>query len=181
MPTVKVWDILVRVLHWSLVVSFAVAWVTHEDASSLHYNAGYIVLAIVAVRFLWGFVGSRYARFHQFITSPGATVSYALAVARNAAPRYLGHNPLGGWMIITLLGLAFVTSGTGWLLTTDSYHEVEWMEELHETGSNLMLLCILLHVLGVIFTSWHQGENLVAAMFTGKKRAHEDADAAPGK
>lgn len=100
---VKVWDIGVRLFHWSLVVLFAVAYVTGEMEGSAHAAAGYAVLALLLFRLAWGLVGTRHARFADFVYGPVATWRYAKALLARRPPHYLGHNPLGGWMVVALL------------------------------------------------------------------------------
>jgi cytochrome b len=89
--TVKVWDRLVRVFHWSLVAGFSVAWITAEEWNDVHEWSGYAVAGLVAIRVVWGLIGTRYARFNQFIRSPVVTLSFLLDMARNRERRYLGH------------------------------------------------------------------------------------------
>ena len=101
--TITVWDPLVRLFHWSLAVSFAVAWLTAEGWDGLHEWAGYAAAALIAFRLLWGLVGPRYARFTQFVPSPAAATRYVGAMTRGRESRYIGHNPAGGLMVITLL------------------------------------------------------------------------------
>jgi cytochrome b len=108
---VKVWDIAVRIFHWSLVVMFFVAYFTGDDEDVLHVYAGYGVLALVAFRIAWGLIGTKYARFTDFIYGPAATVRYIKSIFASKPIHYLGHNPLGGWMVIALL-LSLV--GTCW-------------------------------------------------------------------
>ncbi len=108
---VKVWDIAVRVFHWSLVVTFFVAYFTGDDETLLHVYAGYGVAALVAFRIVWGFIGTKYARFSDFIYGPAATLRYAKALFSPKPLHYLGHNPLGGWMVVALL-LSLI--GTCW-------------------------------------------------------------------
>src|SRR5262245_63987800 len=103
MREIKVWDLLVRVLHWSLLAAVLGAWLTREGEDPRHLQLGYAALTIVGIRILWGLVGSRYARFADFVRSPGSTVGYVKDVIRHREPRYIGHNPLGGWMIVVLL------------------------------------------------------------------------------
>lgn len=167
---VRVWDALVRVLHWSLVLSVATAWLTRHSPGRWHEWLGYAALAIVAVRVAWGFLGSRHARFADFVRAGPATVAYARDVLAHREVRYLGHNPLGGWMVLALLALVALVGFTGWLYTTDRYWGVEWVEDMHETLSNLLLLFVALHVAGVVFTSVRHRENLVGAMLHGRKR-----------
>jgi len=175
--TVAVWDGLVRVAHWSLVAAIAAAWLSRK-AGAIHEWTGYAALGIVAARLAWGLLGSRYARFSQFVRAPAATLAYARQVAERREPRYLGHNPLGACMIVALIATVALVAGTGWLYTTDAYWGVKWVEELHEGLSNLLLALIALHVAGVAFSSMRHRENLVAAMFTGRKRAPAPGDIA---
>ena len=178
----KVWDRFVRVAHWTLVTCVLAAWATGEvkikPLEPLHEWLGYGVLAVIAARLVWGFIGSRYARFAQFIAGPARGLAYARAVLGGSEPRYLGHNPLGGWMIVALLATAAAASLTGWLSITDRYWGVAWVEETHEVLSNLLIALAVLHVAGVVYTSLRQRENLVAAMWTGVKRPPSGGDIA---
>ena len=167
---IRVWDALVRVLHWSLVLSVATAWLTRHSPGRWHEWLGYAALAIVAARVAWGFLGSRYARFADFVRAGRVTSAYARDVLAHREARYLGHNPLGGWMVLALLVLVALVGFTGWLYTTDRYWGVEWVEDTHETLSNVLFLFVALHVAGVIFTSARHRENLVGAMLHGRKR-----------
>jgi len=169
--TVRVWDPAVRGCHWLLVGSVATAWFTHEGGGVWHEYFGFLVLGLVGFRLFWGFAGSKYARFGQFLYSPGHTLKYSKDIAHGRHLRYLGHNPLGGWMIAALLITLIAVCSTGWLYITDTFWGVEWVEELHEFFSNVLLGLIGLHVAGVVFTSLLDRENLVAAMINGRKRA----------
>ncbi|NOT13180.1 MAG: cytochrome B [Methylococcaceae bacterium] len=111
--TVQVWDILIRIFHWSLVAAFVVAYLTSEENNSWHIYSGYTVLGLIAFRVVWGFIGSRHARFSDFLRSPSAVIEY-IKNTRSKNPRhYLGHNPVGGWMVIALLGMLFVVTLSG--------------------------------------------------------------------
>lgn len=167
---IAVWDRFVRIAHWSLVVCVTAAWLTRH-AGAIHEWLGYAVSALVVARTLWGVVGSRHARFADFVRSPRATWAYAREVFAYREPRHVGHNPLGGWMIVALLAtLAFVCA-SGWMLTTDRFWGVEQVEDAHAAASDLLLALIALHVAGVLFSSIRHHENLIAAMLTGRKRA----------
>jgi cytochrome b len=168
--TVPVWDPVVRVFHWSLVASFAVAWFS-EDSGRLHETAGYVVLTLVAIRLVWGFVGTRHARFRDFVPSPATLTAYLRDMIALRAKRHLGHNPAGSVMIVLLLVMLVLTGGSGWLMTTDAFWGVEWVEELHEAAANLTLALVFLHLAGVLVSSLMHRENLVLAMITGRKRA----------
>jgi cytochrome b len=174
--TVKIWDPFVRVFHWSLVASFAVAWLTAEDVRVLHEWAGYAAGALIALRLVWGIMGTRYARFRQFIRSPGTVAAYLRDIATGREARYLGHNPAGGLMILALLATMAAVAASGWIMTTDAGFGVEWVEELHEILASVMLGLVGLHVLGVVVASLRHRENLVRAMVTGRKRLPGAAD-----
>lgn len=171
---ITVWDPLVRIGHWSLVVCVAVSWATGEGGKGWHEGFGYAALAIVGLRVLWGFVGSPYARFTEFVRAPSATLAYGLRVLAGTEPRYLGHNPLGGWMIVFLITVIALTGLTGWLYTTDEYWGVKWVGELHEGLASSLVVLIALHVAGVVFASWRHHENLAAAMLHGKKHVENE-------
>ncbi|MFM9969595.1 MAG: cytochrome b/b6 domain-containing protein [Burkholderiales bacterium] len=172
-PSVKVWDPLVRLCHWSLVITVTLAWLTHEGWGAWHEWIGYASLAVVAVRLPWGFLGPVHARFLVFVKPPAETMAYAKRVATGNEERHLGHNPLGGWMIVALLTNVLLVGLSGWLFTTDRYWGVEWVEILHEGLAISLLVLIALHLAGVIFTSMRHRENLAAAMVHGRKRPLE--------
>ncbi len=171
---VKVWDPLVRVGHWSLVTFVALSWATGEGGKGWHEGLGYAALVVITIRIFWGFIGPRTARFAEFVRAPSATIAYGLRVLAGTEPRYLGHNPLGGWMIVFLITGIALTGFTGWLYTTDQYWGVKWVGELHEGLASTLLVLIALHVAGVVFASRRHHENLAAAMLHGRKRAEDD-------
>lgn len=168
--SVKVWDPFVRLFHWGLAASFVIAWITAEEWDSLHHWAGYAAGGLIALRLIWGLIGTRYARFTQFIKSPAATLKYLGDILRGAEPRYLGHNPAGAAMIIALILAMAGCILTGWMYTTTMFWGSEWVEEIHEALANALLFLVLLHVGGVLLASLRHHENLVRAMITGRKR-----------
>ena len=172
----RVWDPLVRIAHWTLVGSIIVAWFTRHGGGKWHEWAGYVVLAVVTLRIVWGFAGPAYARFTQFVYSPSATLRYSKLVAAGQEPRYIGHNPLGGWMIVALLTTALLTAASGWLYTTDRFWGLEWVEQTHLWLTYLLLALAALHVTGAIVESVRHRENLIASMIHGNKR-----EAGPGE
>jgi cytochrome b len=176
---VKVWDPLVRVLHWSLLAAFVAAWATADELDRIHIVAGYVVMGLVAVRIVWGFVGPRHARFADFVRGPSQVAAYLGDILRFRARRHLGHNPAGGAMIVALLVMLGIVSATGFMMTTDAFWGVAWVEEAHELAVNATLGLVALHVAGVALASFEHGENLVRAMFTGRKRRLA-ADEEPG-
>ena len=107
-----------------------------------------------------------------------ATVAYARAILNHTEARYVGHNPLGGWMVVALLADAIATGLTGWLYTTDRFWGVQWVEELHSLLGHALIPLLLLHVAGAVFTSWRHRENLIAAMLHGRKPAAQPHDIA---
>ena len=176
--TVKVWDPLIRLFHWSLVVSFAIAWLTADQWDDLHEWAGYTAAALIGFRLLWGLAGPHYARFTQFIRSPRAALDYIKASIRGDEPRYVGHNPAGAMMIVALIVAMAGTALTGWMYTLDAFWGVEWVEETHELLASLMLIMVGIHVAGVIFASLRHKENLVRSMINGRNRAPTSSDIA---
>jgi cytochrome b len=190
---VKVWDLFVRIFHWTLVIAFTVAYLTGDDAGRVHEWSGYAVLALISARFFWGFVGPRHARFADFVYGPSVILRYSVGLLTGHPTRYLGHNPLGGLMVVALLTLLLLTSVTGIIALApgtsvsvspvataqandeDRKHKRKKesvAEELHEVVADATLFLVGLHILGVFVSGWRHRENLVAAMFTGRKRAN---------
>ncbi len=168
--SVPVWDRWVRISHWSLAACFLLAYFVLEDGDPPHEIAGYVALALIALRLVWGVVGSEHARFTDFVPRPRALLAYIGDVLHRRERRYIGHNPAGAVMVLALLGTISICGISGWLLTTDAFWGSQAMEQLHELSANFAILLVVLHVCGVIYESWHQRENLVKAMFTGRKR-----------
>jgi len=108
-----VWDPLVRITHWAIVVGFATAYLTEDDLLTAHVWAGYTVGIAVTVRIIWGFIGPKHARFMDFLYGPTAVVSYLLELLRFRSKRYIGHSPAGGAMVIALLLCLVGTVVTG--------------------------------------------------------------------
>ncbi|MEQ8390187.1 MAG: cytochrome b/b6 domain-containing protein [Thalassospira sp.] len=167
---VKVWDPFVRLFHWGLAASFAIAWVTADEWDSLHHWAGYAAAALIGLRLVWGLIGTRYARFTQFIKRPSETKQYLGDILQGRERRYVGHNPAGAAMIVALLLAMSGCALTGWMYTTDAFWGVDWVEETHEFLANGLLALVLLHIAGVILASLRHHENLIRAMITGRKR-----------
>lgn len=168
--TMRVWDPFVRVFHWGLVASFAAAWLTRHSGAAIHDWAGYLAGALVLARLIWGALGTPYARFSQFVRGPAAVLRYLLAMLRGREARHVGHNPAGGVMVLALLAAMAATAVTGWMMTTDAYFGVDWVEHLHHRLAKGVVLLVVFHVGGVALASVRHRENLVAAMVTGRKR-----------
>jgi cytochrome b len=169
--SIKVWDPVVRILHWTVVLGVALAWLTSEWSRDTHEIVGYVIFAAICTRLVWGFIGSRYARFSQFVRSPSGTLDYARALTSRKSPRYIGHNPLGSWMIVALLASLALSCVTGYMMGMDAFFGEEWVEEVHEASAIGVLALAGMHLLGVAVSSVLHAENLVKAMITGKKRA----------
>jgi cytochrome b len=210
---IRVWDPMVRIFHWGLVIAFTVAYLSGDEENSLHIYSGYAVLGLIAFRVIWGLIGSRYARFSDFVYSPATVIQYLKGLVARKPKHYTGHNPAGGWMVIAMLLSLFVVTVSGLkvyaieeglgplagespALTVisvayadddDAGHRKnenghgedeaaeEFWEELHEVSSNFMLFLIFLHIAAVIISGRLHKENLVKAMFTGKKIGKTDA------
>lgn len=182
---IKVWDPLIRLFHWTLVSAFAVTWLTEDEFLDLHVYAGYTIMLLLAIRLLWGFIGTRHARFADFVRPPSEAISYLKQLLAARAKRHLGHNPAGGLMIVALLislllscitGLAiYGVEGFGPLAEPLSNHGI-WddhlLEELHEFFANFTLALVVVHLIGVALGSLMHRENLAKAMFNGLKQAN---------
>ena len=176
--TMRVWDPLVRIFHWSLVTSFAVAWLSRHGSELLHDGAGYLAAGLVLVRVLWGTLGTPYARFSQFVRGPQTVLRYLRAILGGREARHIGHNPAGGAMALVLMAGMAATALTGWMMTTDAWFGVAWVQTVHGLIAQGMLLLVALHVGGVALACLRHRENLVAAMITGRKRKAAAGDVA---
>jgi cytochrome b len=166
---IKVWDAPVRVFHWLMVLSFAGAYLSAESERwrLLHVTLGYTLGGLVAFRLVWGLVGTRYARFANFVRGPQAVLTYLRSLRKGQPQHHLGHNPAGAVAIVLLLLASVAVVGSGWAI----YNDVggEWLSELHDIAANSMLLVVAIHVAGVLVASRLHRENLVRAMVTGQK------------
>ncbi len=111
--SIQVWDIPIRVFHWSLVLCFSIAFLSGDEESVLHIYAGYAVIALVLFRMLWGFIGSEHARFRDFVFGPGKVVAYLKSLMSGHPARFLGHNPAGGYMVVLMLATLLVVTFSG--------------------------------------------------------------------
>ena len=167
---ILVWDVPTRVFHWLLAASFVGLFVTGDSEKwrDVHVALGYTMLALIAFRVLWGFVGTHYARFSSFAFGPGKVVAYLKSLFTRTPEHHVGHNPAGSWAVYGLLSLGLLSGVSGYL----TYNEIggEWLEELHEVAANSMLALVVVHVAGVLASSLLHRENLVRAMISGYKR-----------
>ncbi len=168
---VLVWDRFVRVFHWSLVTSFATAYLVTEHIGLVHKGAGYLALGLIAARTVWGFIApGPHARFASFVPTPSGLWHYLRLLVKGREPRHLGHNPAGAVMIVYLLGATLTIGVTGHLMTTDAFWGNDLVETLHTGTVDVTLIAILVHVGANLYESLRHRENMFKAMFTGRKR-----------
>lgn len=180
---VKVWDVPVRLFHWMLLVLLAFSWWSGEEGNEwmpYHEWSGGAILALVLFRIAWGFVGSDTARFADFVRSPRHSYAYFRSVLQRQAKAYLGHNPLGGWMIVSLLVVLLVQAVTGLFGNDDNGYEAplsHWVPHdvsslittLHAYNFDLLLGLVGLHIAAVVTHQLVRHDDMITAMFTGVK------------
>lgn len=173
--TTLVWDLPTRLFHWAFAICFAGAWLTSDSERQhlLHLLFGYSLFGLIAFRVVWGFVGSRHARFASFAHGPAATLRYLTGMFKGHPDHHVGHNPAGAVAIWLLLGLGLATAGVGIAMISGAG---EALEEVHEILATTMLVVVGLHLLGVIVGSVLHRENLPRAMVTGRKRGLRTED-----
>lgn len=182
------WDLFVRVFHWSLVLLFALAYLSGEfNVEDLHSWFGYGIALLIIGRFVWGFVGSVNARFSSFIYSPCETASYFTSIAKNNPKHYASHNPAGALMVFALLTVLAVTVASGLLL--EGWGEYEgplWAmhvsisdslghlaKYLHRELPDILLWMVGFHLLGVVVATFQHRENFVHAMLYGQEKTRD--------
>lgn len=176
------WDPVVRILHWALVIAFATAWGLGKfgpNQMTLHFYAGYTVAAIVALRLIWGFVGYKTARFTQFVKGPGAVVAYARTLPSDKPSHSYGHNPVGAIFVVGVLIVLAMQIASGLIADPEDYINVGPFAKyvaietarqalsLHEPLSTLLLIMVLGHIGAIFWYKKRKGENLVKPMITG--------------
>lgn len=191
-----VWDWPVRLTHWLLVVSCSGSYITHRlgpDQFRYHRWCGYATLLLVSVRLVWGFAGTRHARFASFLRSPRAVGRYLVGLRRDRQVHSVGHNPAGGWMVLVLLALLLAQALTGLFANDEimntgplygyvSDHTSDRLSGWHHILFDSLLVAIALHVIAIGAYRLVMKTNLVAPMLTGRKSADEvgPADEIPG-
>jgi cytochrome b len=175
--TVTVWDPVVRLFHWTIVTGVVLNLWVFEHGKYLHRVTGYLVVASLAVRLVWGIIGTRHARFSDFFPTPRSVASHVSELLRGQDPRRLGHSPLGALMMITLMLTLSGLGLTGWMMGLDAFWGVKWVEEVHEWLANGIMALAGLHVAAALVESVRHRENLPWAMVTGRKRALGASDA----
>jgi cytochrome b len=178
---VLVWDVAVRVFHWTLLLLLGFSWLSAEmDWMDWHFYSGYAVLTLILFRILWGFVGSTHARFGDFLYGPSAVIAYLRTLPSRTAAKFAGHNPLGGISVVLILLCVLVQAGTGMFANDDILYEgplykhvskdlSDWLTTIHKYNFNLLLVLAGVHVAAVLYYLFWKSENLVKPMFTGRK------------
>ena len=167
---IMVWDMPVRVFHWLLVICFAGAWLSSESErlAMIHYAFGYTACLLVLIRLVWGVIGTRYARFNQFLKSPKAVLGHFMSMLRGHPHHDVGHNPAGGLVMFALMLLILLIGLTGYLSVKEFLGS--FVSEAHEAISSLVLGLVIVHIIAAIGMSVIERQNLVRSMVTGKKK-----------
>jgi cytochrome b len=173
---VPVWDPFVRLFHWSVVTGVALDYFLLDTGRPAHRYVGYGVAGLLALRIVWGFVGSRHARFADFVAGPGVVFAHLRAAVAGRDRRHLGHNPAGGVMIVVLMALIAALSLTGWMQGLDAFWGAEWLQETHALAADALVVLAAVHVTAAGAEGLRHRENLVLAMVTGRKRAAAGGD-----
>lgn len=167
---VRVWDPFVRIFHWGLVACIALNEFVVDDGEQVHQWIGYAASALVLARIVWGFVGTRHARFSDFWPTPARLRAHLADLLAGRHGAQAGHNPLGALMMLALLAVVLALGASGWLQTTDAFWGEEWLQELHEELAEALLGLAGVHVAAALLMSGVEHTNLVAAMVSGIKR-----------
>lgn len=166
---IHVWDRFVRAFHWALVICILLNFFVLEEGETPHRWLGYLATALVCARIVWGFVGSRYARFSDFFPTPAKIVRHVKNVRSGTHDDYPGHNPVAALMIFALMGLVLALGITGYMQGTDAYWGEDWVQELHGALASTLIALAGLHAVAAIVMGRIERTNLVHAMLTGVK------------
>lgn len=169
MSRIRVWDPVIRLFHWSLVGLFLANALFTRPGKDVHVWVGYAIGALLLVRVIWGFAGSRHARFSDFPPAPAAALGQLSEMATGRRIRHAGHSPLGALMVYNILLTMTGIVATGYAMTTVTFFGVEWVEELHEALVTWAEFSAVVHVAAVLFETRRLGVNLPKAMLTGYK------------
>lgn len=180
MARVLIWDLPTRIFHWLLTIGFfvtaTISFTADDDGPlfSAHMILGIVLATMVLLRIVWGFVGTRYARFSSFLFGPVSLKRYVAGAFDGSGVRSIGHNAGSSYAIFAMLGLVLATAGTGLMISAGN----EAAEELHEIASYSLMAVIAVHIIGVIWYSLRHRENITFSMLTGRKEASQ-GDAIP--
>jgi cytochrome b len=164
-----VWDLPTRCFHWLLVLNFFVSYFSAESErwALVHITSGFTFFGLLLFRLFWGLAGSQYVRFSAFLYKPATTLQYFKNLPTRQSKPCIGHNPLGAIAIILILAVGLLCSISGWLIYADL--GATELEECHDVAATVMIGLVLIHLMGVLFSSYWQRENLLRAMLDGKK------------
>ena len=179
-----VWDLPLRLFHWLLVASIVASYITAKliDDRQWHFYVGYWTLGLLIFRILWGFLGPRHARFTNFVRSPSAIWLYFKGLLKKGSSPSIGHNPVGGLMVLVMLVLMTLQAVTG-LFTTDaviwagpynpavSENTASLLSTVHYWNFNFILAAVGLHIAAIVFYAFYKNQNLVVPMLHGHKPA----------
>ena len=174
---IRVWDPFVRVFHWSIVTGVLLNEAVVEPGKLAHRYIGYGIAGLLLLRVIWGFIGTRHARFRDFVASPARVIRHLVATLRGREPRYIGHNPAGGAMMLLLMVMLAGLCLTGWMQKLDMFWGLIWVENLHASLADLLVWLVALHVAAAILESFRHRENLIWSMINGRKRTDGSAEA----
>lgn len=193
--TVRVWDVPVRVFHWLLVALILTSWVTSEiggNAMTYHMWSGYAILTLVLSRIVWGFIGSEHARFRGLLYGPRAMIEYASGLFGTGSRYYAGHNPVGGLSVLLMLASVLLQASTGLFANDDIATEgplahlvsgatSSLLTTIHRWNFWVLTALIAIHVAAALYYLFVKRDNLIGAMFTGRKRVPGEGDFADAR
>ena len=182
---IKIWDLPVRIFHWTMVLNVTVSVITGFIAGvalKYHFWAGYGVLTLVLFRIMWGLIGSEHARFASFIRGPRAVLATLRQLVTREPLNFVGHNPVGALMVVLLLLGLVVQTATGLFANDDIFNEgplyshvskavSDWLTGIHELNADIILGLVALHIAAIAYHWRRKGENLVLPMLNGYKES----------
>lgn len=168
--SIKVWDIFVRVFHWTLALCVLLNFFVFEEGENLHEYSGYLACGLIFLRAIWGFIGTQYARFSNFWPTRQKLGDEIQNLIEGEIKTHIGHSPLGALMMLIMVACVTSLGLTGYLLETDYFFGSDWMEEAHEIIANLLMGLVGFHVTAAILLGRLEDTNLIAAMITGVKK-----------
>ncbi|WP_412851351.1 cytochrome b/b6 domain-containing protein [Ectothiorhodospira shaposhnikovii] len=180
---IRIWDLPTRLFHWSLVILLFGLWYTSRDVMTLHWHMwlGYALIALLLFRILWGVMGTRSVRFSDFLAGPVTVFQYFKGLFTGDGHRHPGHNPMGGWAVMIMLGLLMFQSFTGLFANDQIFNRgpfarmvssstSDWLTGLHKLNFDLILIMVGIHVTAVLLYWLLKRDNLILPMITGRKR-----------
>ncbi len=164
-----VWDRFVRIFHWTLVLCVVSNFFVFDDGKDVHQWTGYLAVSLVVMRIIWGFVGTKHARFSDFFPTPSRLIRHIKALKSGIHEEHVGHNPLGALMMLTLITVVLCLGITGWMQTLDAFWGEEWLQNTHAFIADALIAFAFVHALAAILMGRLERTRLIRAMFTGRK------------